>query len=447
MYKTLSRSLAVVAVIIIAFATNGYSQPACPTGGCLDTTFNPGGGGMLISTVPGSSSSSPLFPVVTQQDGKIVILFQANNPQGTIRNAITRLNADGTTDTTFGQSGWLYIPWNAPNGISANTLAIQNVTNASGVIEERFVIAGGEMCGRSNCLRAERYLNDGTLDTTFGVNGITSINTGWYPYKIAVGVDQKILLAGAANPLVRLNPNGTADVTFGANGISPTKSGIVVQSLYALAGGSFLAAGSYKAPRAKSSDMAVGRFNPDGSLDGLFGTAGIASVDFAGLDDHAMAVNVDSAGRIVAAGQGNFGTSRVPDPDAALVRFSTSGRLDTTFGSGGKTTLRIGSRQDFFRTVSFQSDGKIVLAGEGRDMAKVYNNADALVARYDPNGFLDPSFGVGGWFLKDMFGTYESPGATVQMDPACQCEKILVMDAVTVPDTGGYEMVMMGLME
>ena len=269
--------------------------------------------------------------------------------------------------------------------------------------EQRFVVSGADDCPTGPCLRVERYTSSGTRDSTFGSGGTTIVKTGWGGAALAIQSDQKVL-AGGEDSMVRLNANGKADTSFGKNGIATTKSGISIKTLEVLSNGKILAAG-YIA-NGSTNDFAIARFNTNGTLDTTFGTGGKTSVDFVGKNDLATDLTVDAAGRILVCGEAMFADT-VPAAsgyDAALIRLNANGQLDTTFGIGGKTSLDIGGAQDEFSSVSIQGDGKIVLTGEGRLPGIT---ADVLTARYTENGTLDMTFDSDGWNLTDIYGSYD----------------------------------------
>src|SRR5262245_23657894 len=112
----------------------------------------------------------------------------------------------------------------------------------------------------------------------------------------------------------------------------------------------------------------------EGSLDPGFGTAGIVTTDITGSsDDSANAVVIQSDGKIIVAGT----TLDTLDRDFMVIRYNTSGSLDTTFGNNGVVTTDFGATDDRGIAVALQSDGKIVVAGR--------SNQDFAVARYNTN--------------------------------------------------------------
>src|SRR5207248_1092629 len=99
-----------------------------------------------------------------------------------------------------------------------------------------------------------------------------------------------------------------------------------------------------------------------------------------------------SDGKIILAGASSIDASQ--DTDASLLRLTSGGTLDTTFGtaSSGKRHFSFGSLQDAINDVAVQNDGKIVVAGS----AKLNGALDFVVARLSGAGDLDNSFGSGG---------------------------------------------------
>jgi len=96
-----------------------------------------------------------------------------------------------------------------------------------------------------------------------------------------------------------------------------------------------------------------------GDLDSRFGNGGVAVTDFSQTDDYAYAVTVQPDGRIIVSGQSGI----YPDLHTALARYTRNGRLDSTFGTGGKVAVTLDPGGDYLDALVLQSDGKIVGAG------------------------------------------------------------------------------------
>ncbi len=138
-------------------------------------------------------------------------------------------------------------------------------------------------------------------------------------------------------------------------------------------------------------DFAVSRYNPNGSLDTSFDGDGKVTTDFLGFPDYAEAIVIQPDGKIVVAG---IASTSFQSNRFALARYNPNGSLDTTFGTGGKlTTGFTGADDSAAFDIALQPDGKIVVVGS------VSNNSGgggAALARYNDNGSLDTSFGTNG---------------------------------------------------
>jgi len=141
---------------------------------------------------------------------------------------------------------------------------------------------------------------------------------------------------------------------------------------------------------ATGSDIALARYNPDGSLDSAFGSGGKVITDFPSsgdiVDDVAFGLILQPDGRIIITG---VTEPRSSDSDFALVRYNTDGSLDTSFGSGGKVTTDFSGGEDSAQAIVRQPNGRIAVAG-------IADGINFGLARYNIDGSLDTSFGSGG---------------------------------------------------
>src|SRR5205823_15061950 len=137
--------------------------------------------------------------------------------------------------------------------------------------------------------------------------------------------------------------------------------------------------------------FALARYNRDGSLDESFGSGGKVLTDIGPFGGTAQALAIEPNGKIVAAGDNISGF--------ALVRYNADGSLDSTFGSDGKVFTDLGYGSSAW-SVAIEPNGKIVAAGEGITGGGCFypDNFcfDFGLARYNPDGTLDQSFGSGG---------------------------------------------------
>jgi uncharacterized delta-60 repeat protein len=247
----------------------------------------------------------------------------------------------------------------------------------------------------------------GDLDPTFDGDGkvTTSFIFTDEARGVAIQPDGKIVAAGVAicDPcagpvtphvfaLARYNRDGSLDTTFDGDGRVTTNFDLPESEAFAVAiqtDGRIIAAGYANGPSGQ--DFALVRYNANGSLDPTFDGDGKVTADFAGGDDRALAVAVQTDGRIVAAGVA-FSSACLPcdgppTENFGLARYNTVGSLDLTFGFGGRQVTDFAGSSDEARGVTVQGDGRIVAAGYA-----VIRSADFALARYMTDGSLDTSF-------------------------------------------------------
>jgi uncharacterized delta-60 repeat protein/uncharacterized repeat protein (TIGR01451 family) len=383
-----------------SFPSGDFALARYNADGSLDPSF--GSGGKVTTDFGGFDAASA---AVIQPDGRIV----AAGRSGSGDFALARYNTDGSLDTTFGNGGKLTTDFGGFD--AAFGVALQ----ADGKI-----VAAGQG-GPGGGFALARYNTDGSLDPSFGSGGeVTTHFTSGFEVVIAVAIqlDGKIVVTGQTFAggfqqfaLARYNTDGSLDTSFASGGIVATNFGFDSAFGGALAiqpDGKIVAAGR------AGTDFLLARYNGDGSLDATFGSGGIVTTDFGGtVFDAAFGVALQSNGKIVAAG-GTFNGFVGPSADFALARYNPDGSLDASFGSGGQVTTDFGGF-DVARSVALQADGKIVAAG-GTFNGFVGPSADFALARYNPDGSLDASFGSGGKVTTDFGGFDVARSVALQAD-------------------------------
>jgi uncharacterized delta-60 repeat protein len=218
--------------------------------------------------------------------------------------------------------------------------------------------------------------------------------------------DGKIVVAGHSLSdfsLARYNGDDSLDPTFGSGGKVTTDFGAVEQAM-ALAiqsDGRLIAAGERSTEGDEIRDIVLARYNWNGTLDVSFGVAGKVTTDL-GSNDVARALVIQGDGRIVVAGNsGTPSSSRF-----ALVRYNTNGTLDGGFGSGG-TVFTTFTGADRANALVVQSDGRLVAAGQ----SSLSTDDDFALARYNRDGTLDTRFGSGGKVTTDFAGESDAAHA------------------------------------
>src|ERR1051326_7479190 len=250
-----------------------------------------------------------------------------------------------------------------------------------------------------------RYNANGSTDNTFGTNGIVRTNfaqgTDDIANAVAIQSDGKIVIAGQSVTnfaLARYNTDGTLDNTFGTGGMITTifgSSSSAANGIVVLPGNKIVAVGN------AGSDFALARYNTDGTLDNTFGTGGKVTTDFTSTGDVALSVALMNDGRLVVSGY----TVNFNGEEFALARYNSNGTLDNSFGNGGKLNTVIvtpTATEAMAASVLLQPDGKIVACGTSWPDGSTWEHF-ALV-RYSSNGVPDNSFGNGGIVIT-AFGT------------------------------------------
>ena len=388
-------SAAVLAGVLLA----GGSAQATP--GALDPTFGTGG----TEAVPVSSTNSSASAVEIQPDGEILAAGDSWNGVND-DFALVRLNPDGSLDSTFGSGGKVTTGFGAEDEPYA--LAMQP--------DAKIVVAGAT----GGDFALTRYAANGRLDLTFDSDGKVTTDLGSNfddARALLLQADGKIIAAGRTSngsdydfAVVRYKPDGSLDTSFAGGGAAFTPVGSGNDYVAAAAqqpDGKFIVAGeSQEGATPVTREFAFVRYTADGSLDSTFGAAGKKLIPL--KEGGAAAVAVQPDGKIVAAGY-SWGPSR-HDQDFTLVRLKTDGSLDTSFGVGGVVTTPMGvtgdlNFDDYAQAVVLQPDGKIVAAGYARDKS---DNSFFALARYNSNGSLDTSFGIGGKVTTQVESPYFS---------------------------------------
>jgi uncharacterized delta-60 repeat protein len=375
--------------------------------GDLDPSF---GGSGKVTTAFGGRATATSFAV--QSDGKIVVTGRAWNGSDNDL-ALSRYHANGTLDESFGTAGKVMTPVGTSNNEGYGVLVLG---------DGKILVAGAAQAepGSNWDVTLVRYADDGTLDASFGTAGkvvtpISASDDGGL--SMAAQGDGRIIVAGYAWNgtssdflILRYLDDGTLDSTFGTGGKVMTDfsgGGDYGRKVVLLGDGRILVAGT--ASNGSDADFAAARYLADGTLDPTFGVGGKALADFDSSPDGCLGMAVQGDGKIVLAGYSSdsLGFARI-----ALLRFQIDGTLDTGFGTDGKILLAAGPEYDAAVGVAIQSDGKIVVAGASSNLT----NFDFLVLRFTSAGALDSSFGTAGKVRTDFNGNDNPNFMALQSD-------------------------------
>lgn len=354
----------------------------------------------------------------------------------------------GSLDVTFGQGG--KVTTNVGNGETfMNSVLIQ----PDGKIVTVGYTGPQEYQGRF-CL--VRYNSDGTLDNTFGIDGIVETTLGStedLAFSGALQPDGKILVAGYTwkgdddfdFALVRYTVEGLRDLTFGQSGIVTTNFGDGdadghgdddrARKVLLQPDGKIILAGSTGGPgTAWMTDMAFARYLPDGQLDGSFGQNGkvIIQMDEPGsqLAQYVNSMAMQADGKVLAAGFTEVLDETTQEINRSFIaaRLNANGDLDNSFGVGGIVLPSIG-RDDVANSIQLQSDGKILIFGRSSPVNEGFN--DFALVRYNANGTLDAGFGNQGIVLTAFDNAYD-----FGLDMVVQKDGKILTSGMTVVQNG-----------
>ncbi|MEO8019422.1 MAG: Calx-beta domain-containing protein [Pseudomonadota bacterium] len=361
-------------------------------------SLDPGFGGGKVS-----NSFSPAKAVALQADGKSVVVGA---------KTLSRYNTDGSLDATFGTAGKVTVVMNGGFVDAVEAIAIQS--------DGKIVIAGHTSTPPSQVqdFAVQRFNSDGSLDASFGIGG--KVLTDFAGNEDAANAlvlqpDGKIVAAGVTVTsvgsvadgdfaVVRYLADGSLDAGFGTGGKASTTVGGKADFGYGVAlqtDGKLVIAGRVGIDGGSDPDFGLVRFTATGAVDTTFGTGGKAQIAFApNTWDEAEDVAIQADGKIVAGGFTRVGASY----QYAVLRLNTDGMPDAGFGNAGKVNTGLATRDNFGRALAIQGDGKIVLAGQVSTLA----NADFGVARFLADGTTDITFGTAGVLTIDFFGATDN---------------------------------------
>jgi|GEM_PF-1978703 len=242
----------------------------------------------------------------------------------------------------------------------------------------------------------------GTLDPTFGANGIAAIQFNGLPSSardIALQADGKIVVLGnvklsdeqSKKFITRFNGNGTLDSTFGVGGTVLVEVEAFAGTRLALQPDGKVIVGGLS-----NGNFAVIRFNNNGTLDTAFGVNGLGRLDLNDARGSVADMATQPDGKIILVGDHTLGYSNFTD--IFVARFKSNGATDETFVANGYNiidrTYFPNNRYNYGKSVALQADGKIILSG---NMMNNDGKADLALTRLNTNGLVDTAtFGANG---------------------------------------------------
>ena len=380
------------------------------TPGTLDSTFN--GNGIFTKDF---GFQDNMNDITLQPNQKIICTGVALTPAFTGELKVLRLNSNGVPDSTF-----------ATNGVYSLLLGVETYGVESHVRSDGKIIVSGityDANYYANWMLL-RLDSTGTLDSTFGTNGITVVDffsRDDLPQALTIQPDEKILVSGTStdtinyfnNPtIVRFTENGIVDSSFGVNGVSVIPAIDIDNELTSIAvqsNGKIVAAGHYSPVFIGSMnfDVLLVRLDTNGLPDVTFGNNGVVITPVNGGIDDSFGMEIDNDGNIVVAG---FTTLPVTlYQDMILLKYDSTGTLDPSFGTAGIVTFSYGNI-DYATDLKIQPDNKIVICGSsGTDPFS--GQSYFVLWRYLTNGAPDSTFGTNGFVINALDSLFQEATA------------------------------------
>lgn len=407
----------VITLTVIGCGSGGGSSSNNPTPGALDTSFNSPQGYVFYQGP--STNTDTGVEIIVQPDGKIVVAGYTTNDGLFHSTLLLRYTTSGQLDPTFGNNGTVI--YNSPYDNKGLGLTL---AQDGGIIVTGFIRETPNSLAGARDIMVLKFNSDGTLAQKYQYpnGGRTSIG-----FDVQTQADGNIVVAGEqTNPstgtqelvVLRLHSdlsgldtsfNGTGVVNYVGTGTGLAHGySVTVQNDQKI-----LVSGSETTglPVDVNPDVLVLRYTSSGALDTAFAVNGVFIYQNPSGDYPSYGNNIELQpdGKIVVAGSiGNANEIK-----ALLMRLNTNGTLDSTLGSNGVITYQGSGNYDYAYDIALQPDGKILIAeASGNNTV-----TDAAVVRFLSNGSLDTTFGTQGVFKFGVLG-HDSAAYSLYRQPS-----------------------------
>lgn len=393
----------------------GLAAATLVTGGAfagnsdLDNTYVGGGGFLRSLSNYGSRGTSGAL----QPDGKLLLAGMPVDAYGYTDYGIARHLAEGEPDFTFGA------------GTSQTVFDIFNWNWSNEPTEVAYTSAGiylaGYTFGPLPHMTVARLTHAGELDTTYGNNGMVSIQMGTSSMinGIAVQRDGKLVLAGVSEDpttkqdfvVIRLNTDGSTDSSFGSMGKVriplSTADNDIAHGVVVRDNGDILVVGETRIGSQFSTDVIC--LNQYGDLNPAFGNDGIARLSRSGYSLYGRTIALDMEGRVVV---GSNALQSSPFLRGIhMSRLNANGTLDASYNGTGHLYVQMAQGPYYeLNAMEILPTGQALVVGQLR----ITNGEVATIfsARFNASGMLDPAYNNGvGYKLGDIDGTFADPAS------------------------------------
>jgi len=293
----------------------------------------------------------------------------------------------GKLDTSFGTDG--VVKYDTGRNDYANSIAMDSEGN---VYVVGFTAGDAYATTTDNDIIILKYKSTGELDNTFGSNGVVKYDNNENDDRgqsIVLNSSGDIFVAGSTEEayvyrtlILKFKPTGSLDTSFGTDGIATYDTD--TSSDFA----SSIVLNNYGEPyitgrTSAGSDYhaSIWKYNSNGVLDTDFSTDGMVTYNSSSDSNRGMGIVLDSNENVYTVGYNASG-------DMIILKYNSSGTIDSTFGTNGVVTFDGAERFDYGRAIAIDSTGSIYITGN--DTGEMY------LVKYNSNGALDTSFGTNG---------------------------------------------------
>ncbi|OZC01743.1 hypothetical protein [Rubricoccus marinus] len=304
-------------------------------------------------------------------DGSLVLSGARVDDDDTIQaGVLLKLSASGAPEATFGTGG--IVELEAEEGFDQSLfVAVRELTDGSLATGGTYAASDGE--GGGGVLSA-RFTRTGALDASYGTGGVirTPSSSGLVAFGGVYDANGALTLTGGVavpdglfeldGALARVLPDGTLDASFGADGVTTFSTGfpfVLMTDARVDAEGRTVAVGISADLFAGASEALVVRFLADGTLDATFAENGIFRSTLGAAIAQTTAVAIQNDGKVLFSG--TVGT--LIAPEAFVGRLTTGGQLDVAFGTNGVSRVAAGTPA-VGAGLALQADGRILVAGQ-----------------------------------------------------------------------------------
>ena len=388
--------------------------------GAIDATFATNGFTLTDVVADNLENSNSC---VVRSNGKILLSGDSEILGEERKLTLVQYNPDGTLDQSFATGGILR--FTAPDFYAVD------YQQSSVILPDGKILTAGSAAGNStnnykNVASIVRFNENGTLDTTFGTNGIFTFGNLTRHINItsiALQNDGKIIIGGrlwlpqstATAVLIRANADGTLDPDFGTNGSTEITADphTYLRSIALQSDGKIVSCGYIYSDNQQPTQIIVTRCNANGTLDISFGTNG-AIIANPGINSRAEKVLVQSDAKILVTGMLNL---NIPNGSFAALRYNPNGTIDSTYGTNGLSFQD--GYNDVATTAILQPDGKLIIGGLSGN--RPVSPSEFMLKRYNTDGSVDTTFGNAGILLSD----FNNNGNNVCQALAMQGDKLI----------------------